>query len=189
MENDHFTNRPERLLAWAVSRMPAGRREWGAAMLAELAQLQHPAARWQFALGCARVALFPPRQNRLFQLIGGNTMKSISASPGTASLLGALCLVPFLFLNWIVVTRFEPFFSWLRPGAHTSPQEYVLLPLVLLLFPVGAFIAARPMFRQRRFFVVNSLLTVFLLLSFAALSYGLGKDFYRCEILRIAGCD
>ena len=185
----YFSQMPERLLTAVVRHMPAERGVWGAAMLAELAQLQQPAARWQFALGCARVALFPPRQDRLFQLIGSNTMKSISTNPGTAAWLGGLCLVPFLLLNLIVVTRFEPFFSLLRPGAHTSPQEYGLLPLVLLLFPLGAFIAAQPMLQQRKFFAVNSLLSAFLLLTFAAISYGLGKDFYRCEILRIVGCD
>jgi hypothetical protein len=54
---------PRRLLTRAVRRMPAARAEWGAAMLAELAQLRHPLTRWQFALGCLRVALFPPRKN------------------------------------------------------------------------------------------------------------------------------
>ncbi|MFN0118950.1 MAG: hypothetical protein ACKV2V_00450 [Blastocatellia bacterium] len=65
--NDHrFTSWPEWLLAWAVRQMPAERSEWGAAMLAELAQLQHPATRRQFALSCLRVALFPPRRGGFF---------------------------------------------------------------------------------------------------------------------------
>jgi len=51
---------PELLLASAVRRMPAERREWGAAMLAELAMLRRPVTRWRFALDCTRVALFPP---------------------------------------------------------------------------------------------------------------------------------
>ena len=61
---------PTLLLTSAVRRMPAERDEWGAAMLAELAQLQQPFARWRFALGCTRVALFPPCQRRL-AIIGG----------------------------------------------------------------------------------------------------------------------
>lgn len=56
---------PERFLTFAARRMPAERGEWGAAMLAELAQLQQPFARWRFALGCTRVALFPPRRRAL----------------------------------------------------------------------------------------------------------------------------
>jgi hypothetical protein len=41
----------ELLMAAALHWMPEARREWGAAMLAGLAQLQHPFTRWQFALG------------------------------------------------------------------------------------------------------------------------------------------
>lgn len=56
----YFVQMPEWLLAAAVRRMPVERGVWGAAMLAELAQLQQPTARWLFALSCLRVALFPP---------------------------------------------------------------------------------------------------------------------------------
>ena len=53
---------PGRLLAAAAAALPAGRRDWGAAMAAELAQvpMQERAARWRFAAGCARAAVFPP---------------------------------------------------------------------------------------------------------------------------------
>lgn len=50
---------PERWLAAALRYMPADRAEWGAAMMAELQQLE-PAQRWRFALSCTRVAFFPP---------------------------------------------------------------------------------------------------------------------------------
>ena len=116
-------------------------------------------------------------------------MKDITTKPTAAALLGALFVVPFLLLNAIVAARIEPFFSLLRPGLHTSPQEYVLLPVVLLLVPIGAFIALRPMLRHRRLYVVNSLLAILLLVGFAAIAYGLGMDIYRCEILQIPGCD
>lgn len=56
---------PALLLTFAVRQMPVERGEWGAAMLAELAQLRHPLRRWQFALSCTRVALFPPRKSAL----------------------------------------------------------------------------------------------------------------------------
>jgi hypothetical protein len=49
---------PTRVLAWAVSAMPQARKEWGIAMLAELAAVPGRAARWRFALSCARAALF-----------------------------------------------------------------------------------------------------------------------------------
>lgn len=180
---------PARLLTSAVRRMSVERSEWGAAMLAELTQLQQPYERWRFALGCTRVALCVPRRGRLFQLIGNSTMKNIASSPGASALVSVLFTTPFLFLNTIVANRIDPFFSLLRPGLHTSPQEYVLLPLVLLLLPAGAFIALRPMLGQRKFYIVNSLLAAVLLIAFAAISYGLGMDIYRCEILQIPGCD
>ncbi len=65
---------PGLLLTIAVRRMPAERCEWGEAMLAELAQLQNPSARWRFALGCVCVALFPPRKGGLLQIIMNNHM-------------------------------------------------------------------------------------------------------------------
>jgi hypothetical protein len=56
---------PARLLATAVASLPADRADWGAAMTAELAQVRDRGARWWFAAGCARTAMFPPRGNRL----------------------------------------------------------------------------------------------------------------------------
>jgi hypothetical protein len=58
------TDPPARLLAVASATLPEGRRDWGAAMLAELAQVRARSARWRFAVGCARAAIFPPRSNR-----------------------------------------------------------------------------------------------------------------------------
>jgi hypothetical protein len=55
---------PARMLAAATATLPEGRREWGVAMTAELAQVRAPWARWRFALGCARVAIFLPRSVR-----------------------------------------------------------------------------------------------------------------------------
>lgn len=50
-------DRPERLLRAAVRCMPARRREWGEAMLAELASVPLSPARWRFAVGCAATVL------------------------------------------------------------------------------------------------------------------------------------
>ena len=55
---------PARLLAAAIATLPEDRRDWGAAMTAELAQVPTRPGRWRFALGCARVAIFLPRSNR-----------------------------------------------------------------------------------------------------------------------------
>jgi hypothetical protein len=51
---------PFRLLAAVVARMPEDRREWGDAMLGELAQLEGAGCRWSFAVSCLRAAVFPP---------------------------------------------------------------------------------------------------------------------------------
>jgi hypothetical protein len=67
---------PAWLLTAAAATLPAGRRDWGAAMTAELAQVQDRAARWRFAAGGARAAVFPP---------GG--------SPAAVALAGALAVV------------------------------------------------------------------------------------------------
>lgn len=56
-------------LAMAVTRMPAGRAEWGQAMLAELDQIREGRDRWRFVLGAARTALIPPRSGRLAAII------------------------------------------------------------------------------------------------------------------------
>jgi hypothetical protein len=51
---------PGWLLAAATATLPADRHAWGQAMAAELAQIPDRAARWRFAAGCARAAVFPP---------------------------------------------------------------------------------------------------------------------------------
>ncbi|MCI0387167.1 MAG: hypothetical protein MOB07_00120 [Acidobacteria bacterium] len=108
---------PRLLLTIAVRRMPAERSEWGAAMLAELAQLQNPSTRWWFALGCTRVALFPPRKGGLLQTIMNHKMKSIITT------LGAVALISF-----IIVQPFERGGAWLA-------WAYTIYGLVFLLIP------------------------------------------------------
>lgn len=51
---------PSRLLATVVAMRPAAGPDWGAAMVAELSQVRGPAARWRFALSCARALLVLP---------------------------------------------------------------------------------------------------------------------------------
>lgn len=112
---------PILLLSAAVRRMPAERGEWGDGMLAELAQLQHPITRWRFALGCACVALFPPRQGGLLQTIMNHGME------GVITILGSAALISF-----ILVSPFEHGGAWLA-GA------YFFYGLVFLLIPMFFF--------------------------------------------------
>jgi hypothetical protein len=78
---------PARLLAAATATLPADRRDWGAAMAAELAQVQDRAARWRFAAGCARAASFPPRGSRVPVLAAGAL--AVAAMAATALATGA----------------------------------------------------------------------------------------------------
>jgi hypothetical protein len=55
---------PARLLAVAVAALPGDRREWGAAMTAELASLAARGERWHFAVSGARAALASPAGTR-----------------------------------------------------------------------------------------------------------------------------
>ena len=55
-----MTDLPARIVAVAARLLHGDRREWGAAMAAELAQLHQRPARWRFALGCAHAALIAP---------------------------------------------------------------------------------------------------------------------------------
>jgi hypothetical protein len=90
-----ISDAPRWLLTIAVRRMPAERAEWGEAMLAELAQIQNPSARWRFALGCIRVALFPPRKVGLLQIIMKHKMDGIITAFGSAALLSLIFVLPF----------------------------------------------------------------------------------------------
>ena len=114
--------------------------------------------------------------------------------PAVAAVAGGLCLLPFLAANAVVGNRIEPFFSLIRPGEHTSAREYVLLAGLLALVLAGAFVAAAPMLRRgddgrRRFYPLNAALALGLGLMFVAISYGLGSDIYRCDVLGLPNCD
>ena len=52
---------PAQVLALAAAALPERRRDWGAAMAAELAQVPGRWARWRFAAGCVRAAATPSR--------------------------------------------------------------------------------------------------------------------------------
>jgi len=82
---------PSRLLGAVVTWMPQDRREWGEAMLAELAQIQDSASRWSFAVSCFRAALFPPGKRETLPLI---MFKSILPIIGAAALIGFALLQP-----------------------------------------------------------------------------------------------
>jgi hypothetical protein len=91
-----------RVLAAAVTLMRPGRRDWGLAMLAELGQVRHPGERAWFALGAARVALFPPRATRPWRAVSlGLVVRAVAAAavihalaPGAGLAAAALTALP-----------------------------------------------------------------------------------------------
>lgn len=144
-----LTDAPGWLLTIAVRRMPAERSEWGAAMLAELAQLQHPSTRWRFALGCTRVALFPPRQGGLLQTMRKHMMKSTITNLGSAAFISFILVLPFAILeslNQTITRQNAPglilLFGllWLLPTAFIA----TLVPIVRTV-RAGNGILASPM--------------------------------------------
>lgn len=185
---------PARVLAWATRWMPEERSEWRAAMESELTQIKDPLERWRFALGGTRAAMFTPgRSNRILALVSG-AKSTLDNHPSAEALIGLLFILPFGILNAIVAGRVEPFFSFIRPGPHTSTLESILLPAVLLLLPLGAYCAMRPLLRsdsggRRRFYLLNAAIAALMLIVFAVLTAALGAEIYACEVMQVSNCD
>jgi hypothetical protein len=79
---------PAWLLAAVTAMLPEDRRDWGAAMAAELAQVEGGAARWRFAAGCASAVVFPGG-NRVAVGVAGALA---AAAIATAALVTAAAL-------------------------------------------------------------------------------------------------
>lgn len=133
------TDGPELLLAAAVRLLPEERRDWGVAMLAELAQLHHPSTRWRFALGCTGVALFPPGNGGLSQTRMEHTMKGIIANLGSAALISCIFVLPFAVL--------ESLFNSVTK--QNAPGLVVLFGLLWLL-PMAFIVILTPIVRTVR---------------------------------------
>ena len=128
--NDSARDAPARLLQAAVRQMPENRRNWGAAMLAELSQVERGPARWKFALGCARAALFPPAEAGttpgLFDL-----MKRLGAVCGILSVALPPLGLPFLY------------FAALAANAFTEHDDFFngeVVPGLIGMFIVGSIV-------------------------------------------------
>lgn len=119
-----------------------------------------------------------------------NIAKTVQTlNPSSAALNGFLFAVPFFILNFIVALRIQPLYSFL--GSFPAIRATPLTPLLLLLlFPIGAYIAARPMFYgKRKFYPLNALVAAGLLVIFWVLFTALGEELYRCDVLNIPNCD
>ncbi len=114
-------------------------------------------------------------------------------SNNRSALFGFLFAVPFIVANFVVVLHLEPLYSFL--GSFPLLKNSAFMPLfLLLLFPVGAFIAIRPVLQKgvdgkRQWYMLNILMPTLLLASFALIFTAFAEDIYNCDILRIPNCD
>ena len=118
---------PGRLTAAAAARMPASRRDWGQALLAELDHVQGRRARWGFALGAVRVALAPPRAVRsprlaLLLSAGGAccVAAAIYALAPAAGLFAVVLPVLLLICGWMALASSRPAGRARGPGPVTG---------------------------------------------------------------------
>ncbi|MFC5213384.1 hypothetical protein [Streptomyces coerulescens] len=112
---------PERLLGRAVGALPQSHRDWGAAMVAELAEVRGPMARARFAVGCARAALFPPSSGRGPLLAGAVT---VAAAPTAGLAVGqALPALRVFTVMFLVLLGALAAFALSRPRALRPPAS------------------------------------------------------------------
>ena len=116
---------PGWLLAAAAATLPAGRRDWGEAMAAELARVpvQERGARWRFAAVGARAAVFPPGGSRVAVGVAGVAVAATAAAAlATGAVLPAGWVLALTFvgvvggLATLAVARSHRA-GWARPGA------------------------------------------------------------------------
>ena len=123
---------PGLLLASAVRRLPEDRREWAEAMTAELGQVNHRASRGWVAVGCAWVALFPPRRSALAE----RTLTTQSPVCGILSVALPPLGLPFAYLTAVIVEAIggSPFTLSSRWGNPDAVVEVVKIIVKLSFF-------------------------------------------------------
>ncbi|WP_280468823.1 hypothetical protein [Nocardia cyriacigeorgica] len=112
-----------RVLGLATAALPEHRRDWGAAMLAELDHIQDPAARRRFAVSAARTAVFAPGDPRLDTRANG-----VAAAIGSAGVAAAAASV-----GWFVVNH--PSGAGAMPLTLVTMSVAILVSGWLVLFP------------------------------------------------------
>ena len=119
------------------------------------------------------------------------TTRPILERPLLMTLLALLFAVPLVVMNHVVVFRVDPVFSWIRPGQHTGPYEWVILWSLLGLVLVGGVVALLPLLRSRVngwWLVPNMVIGGMLLAGFVLLAVALGHDM-TCDAIANKTCD
>ncbi|MFZ9857375.1 MAG: hypothetical protein ACO3F2_03440 [Roseiflexaceae bacterium] len=100
-----------------------------------------------------------------------------------------LSILPFLGLNTIVSLHIQPLLGWIRPTGHTTLHELMLLGMSMLWAGYGATQLLWPLRRTTSWSMVRIIGGCGLLSLVLVLTYVLGDEIYRCDILREANCD
>jgi hypothetical protein len=130
---------PGRLLAVAVATLPDHRREWGAAMAAELAGITEPAARWRFALSCVPAALWLPGTVRA-PLLVATTVVAVVAVAAADPMVGSV--VPGLALFATVFAAVLGGLAVVSVARSHGIRGWVGVPTIVVVIGVVASVAA-----------------------------------------------
>ncbi len=102
--------------------------------------------------------------------------------------IGIIFALPFFGLNALVLSG-APVLKMLHLDNQTTTYEQILILALIFLVFIGGIVSLYPVIKNRRLLVLNILVAV-LFIGFSILAgYGLGKDFYHCDILQIPNCD
>jgi hypothetical protein len=137
---------PGRLLAAAVAALPERRREWGRAMLAELAEVQGRSARWRFALSSVGAMLWLPPAGGwpVPAVVAGVVVASVAAAgPAVGAAVPGLRVFAVTFTGLVGAMVVLAVVHWRRP------RLAVPAPTVLVTGGVAAAIAVTVIFLRR----------------------------------------
>jgi hypothetical protein len=137
---------PGRLLAAAVAALPERRREWGAAMTAELAEVEGRSARWRFALSSVRATLWLPPAGGwpVLALVTGVGVASVAvAGPAVGAVVPGLRVFAASFTGLVGAMVV------LAAARSGRPRVPVPGPTVLVTGGVAASIAVTVIFLRR----------------------------------------
>lgn len=138
------------------------------------------------------------REHVLLLAQGGSVKNIIVSNPKSAALVAFLFTLPFMVLNTIAGNQIEPFYTIFKVntggGFWDHPIGHISLIIALLLFPLGAIIAIRPMLQKtendrQKLYLVNIILAAIMFGFFFLISGALLEEIYGCNVLQIPNCD
>lgn len=128
-----------------------------------------------------------------------NHMSNIKTNPLLSALIGFLFVVPFFAINLLVISKTTWFYKLAVETLHINNLTgfglgFYLFAFLMLLFPVGAFIALRPVFQKdiktnKKLFIINIVLAFLIMFVFISITSSIGQEIYRCDFQKIPNCD